>query len=252
MYNSVSQLVTVIIPVLNEENGIENVIMKVKSEGYQNILVVDGYSTDRTVYRAKKCGVQVIFQKGEGKTGAVETAIWNVKTPYMIFMDGDCTYDAKDIVNVVSQLENADLAIGVRTDGRDNIPLFNRLGNWFINCEFNILMGSTLSDVCSGIYGLRTEFARLLTFKTSGFSVEVEIAAQTVKYGVVAQVPVRFHDRVGQQKLQPVRHGLQIIFCVLKLAMSDNIYGSRFQARARTHPKIKCRDLSSTTVLKGA
>ena len=70
MYNSLGQLVTVVIPVLNEEEGIERVIKKVKMEGYHNILVVDGHSTDHTVYRAKKSGVRVIYQKGEGKTGA--------------------------------------------------------------------------------------------------------------------------------------------------------------------------------------
>ena len=226
MHNSISDLVTVVIPVLNEEEAIERVIKRVMAEGYQNILVVDGFSVDETVFRARSAGVKVIFQEGKGKTGAIATAINNLETPYVLFMDGDCTYDPRDIINIVSVLGNADLVIGVRTNGRENIPLFNRLGNWFINFEFNTLIGAKLFDVCSGMYGLRTKFAKALNLTTSGFDVEVEIAAQAVKCGIVAQVPILYHDRVGQQKLQPVRHGFQIILTVVKLAWRNNFNGN--------------------------
>ena len=226
MQHSYTQSLTVVIPVLNEEMAIETVIENIKTEGYEHILVVDGYSTDKTVQIAEKMGVHVIYQAGEGKTGAIETAIMTIETPYMVFLDGDCTYDPKDIINIANQFDEADLVIGVRANGRENIPLFNRFGNWFINFEFNTLVGASLVDVCSGMYGLRTEFAKTLIFETSGFDVEVEIAAQAVKYGVVAQVPINYYDRVGQQKLQPVKHGLKIIFTVLKMGMRNIIYGS--------------------------
>ena len=226
MYNSVNQLVTVVVPVLNEEKAIESVIRDIIKEGYQNILVVDGYSSDKTVSRAEKTGVKLIFQEGMGKTGAVETAINIVVTPYLVFLDGDCTYDPKDIANIVIQLKNADLVIGMRTKGRENIPLFNRLGNWLINFEFNRLIGASLVDVCSGMYGLRTEFAKTLQFETSGFDVEVEIAAQAVKHGTVAEVPIQYYDRVGLQKLQPIRDGAQIMFSIFKMALKYNINGS--------------------------
>ena len=235
MYNSLHKFVTVVIPVLNEEEAIESVIQNIRTEGYNNILVVDGFSIDQTVSRARKTGVRILYQRGEGKTGAIETAIKTVETPYMVFLDGDCTYDPKDIIDIVLHLENADLAIGVRTNGRDNIPLFNRLGNWFINFEFNTLLGASLVDVCSGMYGLRTEFAKTLRFETSGFDVEVEIAAQAVKHGTVAQVPINYYNRVGQQKLQPLRHGFQIIFSVMKMAMRNYIFRSLFRTTTRSY-----------------
>jgi dolichol-phosphate mannosyltransferase len=210
MINDLNDLVTVVIPVLNEEKAIERVIRKIKEEGYYNILVVDGFSSDDTFFKATKNGVNVIYQKGKGKTGAIETAIQNVETKYMIILDGDCTYDPRDIENVVSPLNNSDLVIGVRALGRNNIPLFNRVGNMLINLLFNLLMGTNLQDVCSGMYSLRTDFSKNLTFKTEGFDVEVEIAAQASRYGKISQVPIRYHDRVGNQKLQPVKDGLHI------------------------------------------
>ena len=223
--HDLNDLVTVVIPVLNEEKAIARVIGKVKEEGYYNILVVDGFSSDDTFHQATKNGVQVLYQKGKGKTGAIETAIQNVDTQYMVILDGDCTYDPKDIENVVSPLSASDLVIGVRALGRKNIPLFNRIGNRLINLIFNLLMGTNLQDVCSGMYGLRTDFSQNLTFKTEGFDVEVEVAAQASKYGKVSQVPIRYHDRVGRQKLQPVKDGLHIIFRVLLMAIKLRVNG---------------------------
>ncbi len=231
MIHELNNLVTVVIPVLNEEKAIARVIRNVKEEGYYNILVVDGFSSDDTFYKAKKNGVNVIYQEGKGKTGAIETAIKNVETKYMVILDGDCTYDPKDIENVISPLSHSDLVIGVRSLGRKNIPLFNRIGNRLINLLFNLLMGTNLQDVCSGMYSLKTDFSKNLTFKTEGFDVEVEIAAQASKYGKVSQVPIRYHDRVGRQKLQPVKDGLRIIFRVLLMAFKIRLNGKPLKGK---------------------
>ncbi len=219
MIHELNDSVTIVIPVLNEEKAIGRVIKKVKEEGFYNILVVDGFSSDDTVSKASQNNVEVIFQKGKGKTGAIATAIKKVQTRYLVVLDGDCTYDPKDIENVVTPLRDVDLVIGVRALGRNHIPLFNRLGNRVINGIYNLLMGTKITDICSGMYGIKTDFARSLNFQTSGFDVEVEIVAQTTTYGTLIQVPIRYHERVGSQKLQPVKDGLNIIYRIFFMAM---------------------------------
>ncbi|HSV49901.1 MAG TPA: glycosyltransferase [Candidatus Acidoferrales bacterium] len=89
---------TIVIPVKDEELAISSVIDELLLEGFDNILVVDGYSKDKTLQILKeKKSVRVISQHGKGKTGAVKTAIENVTTPYLLVIDGDYTYQAKDI-----------------------------------------------------------------------------------------------------------------------------------------------------------
>jgi dolichol-phosphate mannosyltransferase len=229
MIHELNKLVTVVIPTLNEEEAIGRVIRDVKHEGYYNILVIDGHSSDNTVERALQNDVSVIYQKGKGKTGAIQTAIRNVKTKYILILDGDCTYNPKDIENIINSLWDSDLVIGVRMLGRYNIPFFNRIGNRIINIIFNLLMGTNLIDVCSGMYGLRTDFAQALTLTTEGFDVEVEIAAQASKFGRISQVPIRYQDRVGHQKLKPVKDGFQIIFRVIMMAIKLRNSHMRFQ-----------------------
>jgi dolichol-phosphate mannosyltransferase len=213
---------TVVIPVLNEEEAIGQVLESVKDCGYYNILVIDGYSTDDTVAIASNNGVRVITQLGIGKTGAIKTAIEHVRTPYLVVMDGDCTYDPRDIKNFFPHIRTDDEVIGARIYGKDNIPTLNRFGNWIINFTFNLLFNTNLIDVCSGMYALKTDFARTLNFRTKGFDVEVEIASQAANTGLITQVPISYHERVGQQKLQPWKHGLQIITSVWKMAFLYN------------------------------
>ena len=119
-------------------------------------------------------------------------------------------------------MEHYDQVIGTRTFGRENIPKFNRLGNWVINTGFNILFGTTLLDVCSGMYALKTDFAKTLSFETSGFDVEVEIAAQSAIEGHIIEVPINYSDRVGKQKLKPLKDGPTIMMTILKLARTYN------------------------------
>lgn len=213
---------TVVIPVLNEEEAIGQVIEDVKSEGYQNILVVDGFSKDSTVSIASKAGVEVFYQRGLGKTGAIRTAINRVKTPHFVVMDGDYTYDAKDIKNFLPHMLMHNEVIGMRTVGRENIPVLNRFGNWVINSAFNLFFGTELVDVCSGMYVLKTEFAKQLSLRTKGFDVEIEIAAHAAASGSVAQVPINYGPRIGQQKLRPWKDGVSIMMTILSMVRAYN------------------------------
>ena len=214
--------ITIVIPVLNEQEAIGQVIQQLKNEGYYRILVIDGYSTDDTVSIASKNGVRIFYQHGVGKTGAIKTAIEHVETPYLLVMDGDYTYDPKDIKNFIPHLKENYEVIGMRIFGRENIPILNRFGNWVINRTFNFLFGAKLLDVCSGMYALQTDFARTLSLETGGFDVEVEIAAQAAREGDITQVPINYRERLGTQKLRPFRHGLQIQLSMMKLVMKHN------------------------------
>lgn len=212
--------VTVVIPTFNEEEAIGSVLDEVRAAGYQNVLVVDGYSADGTAKIAESRGVQVVQQNGRGKTGAIKTAVDYVKTPFMLVMDGDYTYCAKDIERFLNHGGRYNHVVGIRE--RVNMSLVHRFGNWVITRTFNILLGAGLSDVCSGMYLLRTDAARELDMESKGFRTEVEVVAQTVMDGHVVEVPVGYRPRVGKRKLSTWRHGFEILAAILGLARRYN------------------------------
>jgi dolichol-phosphate hexosyltransferase len=208
------------LPILDEEMGIERVLEELKAEDYENILVVDGYSSDRSAEIAKRFGVQVIQQHGSGKTGSILTAAEFVNTPYMLVMDGDFTYSAKDIERFLLHAPHYDEIIGSRDKGA--IPASHRLGNFLITGLFNLLLGTKLSDVCSGMYLLSTKVARKLLLDSKGFDVEVEIAAQVSHDGLVTEVPISYRERIGKKKLSTWKDGWRILSSIFKLAHHYN------------------------------
>ena len=209
---------TVVIPTLNEADAIGKVIDELRGYGYNNILVVDGHSDDGTAEIAREKGAYVILQEGRGKADAIRTAIKHVKTPYVVVMDGDYTYDPAYIKVMLEVIKDADGVIGARIYGRENIPLLNRFGNWIITKAFNLLFGTKLRDVCSGMWMTRTEVLREMLPETRGFSIEVEVAANIASSaGLIKEVPIRYRRRIGKPKLKRV-HGFGILKDVIKLS----------------------------------
>ena len=214
--------VTVVIPTLNEEEAIGPVLEELRGEGYRNILVVDGWSRDRTVEIAEGMGAIVVMQHGSGKAGALRTAFELVKTPYILVMDGDYTYSARDIERFLPFARRFDQVLGCRSIGRENLGLLHRFGNYLISSAVRILYGAPVSDACTGMYMLRTEAARRLTLGSRGFDVEAEILIQNLVNGMVTEVPISFRKRLGRRKLSTWREGFQILWTIFRLSITYN------------------------------
>lgn len=216
---------TVVIPTLNEAEAIGRVLDEVISAGIpkENILVVDGGSTDGTREIAASKGVKVIVQEGKGKAMAIKTALRFVRTPYVLFMDGDYTYPAAHICDLVKKLEEEyDFVIGRRQWNSSSQGLIYRLGNWALTKLFNTLFGSSLGDVLSGMYAARTDVLREVSFEMSHFSVESEIVAHMVNTGKkVTEIPIRYRKRLGEKKLG-LLHGFGIAKDMFRLTWRYN------------------------------
>jgi hypothetical protein len=102
----VPKQVSIVIPTLNEKEGIGKVIDDPKREGFERILVVDGYSDVGTAVIAESRGPIVIHQHGPGKARALSTAIEAVDTPYLLVMDGDDFYNAADAMRFLEHAAN--------------------------------------------------------------------------------------------------------------------------------------------------
>ena len=216
----IKEKVTVVIPTLNEAEAITKTIKEINAEGYVNVLVVDGYSADTTDHMAHANGAKLVYQHGTGKAGAVKTALERVETPYVVFMDGDNTYDPKDIWRLLNHSEHYTQVIGVRD--RRHIPYIHRFGNWVISRTFSLLFGVRVSDVCSGMYLLETEEAKSYNLEEPGFLVEIELAAQSASRENLTEVPISYRPRIGTRKLNTWRHGFAILAAAFTLARRYN------------------------------
>ncbi len=233
MAKTINSEVTIIIPTLNEAKAIGKVIDELKQHGITNIMVVDGHSTDGTPEIAKQKGAKVIFQEGKGKAAAIKTALKHVKTPYILIMDGDYTYPAKHVKQLYEKIrEGYDEVIGARRWTKRTQNLVFRFGNKMLTTLFNLLLGTKLSDVLSGMYIIRKNTISDALFETKGFSVETEIAAHIASTTTkVTEIPIEYRKRLGRKKLG-VKHGFLIAKDMIRLAWRYNPVFTIFAAGA--------------------
>lgn len=86
-----------VVTTLSEQEMVDPLI-EVREQGFDKIMIAEGYSRDRTAEVAAGLGAGEVFQHGEGKAGALLTAFQRVTTPYVVVMDGDGSYDPFDIL----------------------------------------------------------------------------------------------------------------------------------------------------------
>jgi dolichol-phosphate mannosyltransferase len=214
---------TIVIPTLNEEEAIGNLIDELRIHGYGEILVVDGYSRDHTIEIAQRKRVTVINQLGSGKRDALKTAFEIVKTPFLVVMDGDLTYDPADIEHLFKHSKEFDQVVGARRMSPENMIWLHRVGNRIITYLFNVIFGTKLNDVCSGMYLIRTERAKALQFNEEEFAVEIELLAQTSRNGGATDITISYRKRRGKSHIHTWRQGVIDLVALFSLMRRYNI-----------------------------
>jgi len=214
--------VTIILPTLNEEDAIGPVIDELHKHEYKNIIVIDGNSVDKTKQVAEKKNVEFYTQKGKGKADGIKTVLQYVKTPYLLIMDCDYTYDPADIKKFLEKIETANQVIGVRDLRSNVIPKFNQFGNSLITKAYNLVMGADLNDVCCGMYMFQTEFLKKIDIKLTGYQIELELTSKTGEYGKTKEVPINYRKRLGETKMSAVREGFNVFRNLYKFSKVYN------------------------------
>ena len=206
--------VSVIIPVLNEENAIAKVIADIPKTGYneettiQEIIVVDNGCTDNTAAIAVQSGARVVTEprRGYGYACLAGIAALATKPPdIVVFLDGDYSDYPTDMPQLLQPIRNgeATLVIGARTqdDAKDALLPQARFGNWLACFLIRRFFGVRYTDL-GPFRAIR--YSDLLTLnmqdKTFGWTVEMQLKA--AKLGIaVCEVPVRYRKRIGTSKI---------------------------------------------------
>jgi dolichol-phosphate mannosyltransferase len=221
--------ICILIPTLNEEESIEPVIREFQALGYENILVVDGHSTDGTVAKARAAGARIFLQSGSGKGQALKEVFAHIEEKYILLIDGDGTYlpgEAGRILDPVLKGQ-ADHVVGNRLGNVQGKALkrLNMIGNKMINRFFAAIYRVNLTDILSGYRAFTTESIRLLDLSMPGFEIESEITIESVKKGLrIIEVPITYRPRPAgtKTKLHPFRDGLKIILTIYRMAKTEN------------------------------
>ena len=200
MKNSLS----VIIPILNEEETVKKVLIEVlkRPEVFEIIVVNDG-STDssaKIVKSIKNKKIKIIsHKKNMGKGVAIRTGIKFAKGKYLIIQDGDLEYYPTDYPKLLKLLEKnqADFVMGTRWGGDNKRGyILAQAGNWYLTTLINLLFNCKLSDSYTCYKVGPRDLWKKLSLKSNRFEIEAEIVTKIVQRGYkIKEVPIRYSPR---------------------------------------------------------
>jgi len=229
--------ITVVIPCLNEERGIGEVLSRIPSF-VDEMIVVDNDSTDRTAEVARAHGAHVIREKVRGYGRAYKTGLIHAQGDIIVTLDGDHSYP----VDALSYLLEAFLHFNVGFLSASRFPLENRkamsfkhwVGNKILSLAMSILYFRWVRDSQSGMWVFTRASLASMDLRSDGmaFSEEIKIEAIIRKEIGFKEIYIDYSNRMGEVKLQPWRDGVRNLLFLFRKRLSRTRHSSHFEEQS--------------------
>lgn len=208
--------VTVVIPTKNEAGGIAVVIQGVKPYA-DEVLVVDGHSTDGTAELARQAGARVVMDNGRGKGAGLRLGIAEAAGDLLVFIDADGSHDPASIPALLAPLRagDADLVIGSRHRGGsdewhgDLDNYLRSIGGGIITLGINYRWNVRITDALNGFRAIRKAAAVTLDLTANDFDIEQQMVTRCLRkgYRVTEVASHEYLRKWGRSKLPTYRKG---------------------------------------------
>jgi glycosyltransferase involved in cell wall biosynthesis len=223
--------VSLVFPALNEEKNIARAIKEFKKiKIFDEIIVVDNNSKDNTAKIARKNGVKVVNEAKRGYGYALRKGMAKARGDYIILSEPDGTFDARDALRLVKDLDKYDLVTGTRTN-KDfieegaNMGRLLRYGNMAVAKIMQVLFQTpNLSDCGCTFRAMKKSAVKAilprLTVGGSHFLPETIINCAIMGFRIL-EVPVHYRARVGESKItgskvRSIKVGWNMLKLILK------------------------------------
>ena len=219
---------SVIMPVYNEEDTLEEIVRRVQAVGLAHeIVIVDDGSEDGTRKILKELETQdnirvILHEKNQGKGAAVVSGIKSAVGDVMLIQDADLEYDPRDYPALLKPLEEdlCEVVFGSRFLGSARRPIlfWNMVANKFLTLVTNVLYNNILTDMETGYKVFRREVVEGLTIHSRRFDFEPEFTAKILKRKVrIFEVPITFNPRLyGEGKKITAWDGVVAFWTLIK------------------------------------
>ncbi|MDL0137975.1 glycosyltransferase family 2 protein [Halobacterium salinarum] len=216
--SDIAPTVSVVMPTMNEEEGIRECIERVKSavreSGYQTEVLISDDSTDRTPDIARELGAIVVEPDEAGYGYAYRYAFDRCRGDYIIIGDADTTYDFEQFPKLLEPVArgDADMVMGSRLEGeiKDGAmpALHQYIGNPLLTKFLNAFYGAGVSDAHSGFRAFRADMLNDLDLETTGMEFASEMIMDAgARDLTIEEIPITYHEREGEATLESFRDG---------------------------------------------
>ncbi len=241
-------MVSIVIPVLNEEATVERVLKSVTALDFgpmslsKEVLLIDGGSTDATQERARSVGNVRIYSlppERFGRGAAMRLGMEKARGNLIVFFPGDDEYRPEDLYSVVQSLMQGGFraVFGTRavkcTDLSDRLKniyennrrlyLTSKYGGMMLSVTTLLLYNRYVTDVLSSLKGYDAALLRSLELQSDGLDLETEIVAKlSQRREYLFEIPVDYKPRARSAgKKIRAADGLRALFALLRFRMKE-------------------------------
>lgn len=228
--------IALLIPCYNEQTTIARVIKSFKHQLPKlDVYVFDNNSTDNTASEARLAGAKVFGVKEKGKGNVVRRMFADVEADIFIMVDGDDTYEAESIHEMIKDLitNRLDMVVGCRVvDGNDAKKAYrfaHQTGNRFLTSTVGLIFGVGFKDMLSGYRVFSRRYTKSFPALSQGFEIETELTIHALELRMpYSEVNTRYRSRPEDSfsKLSTYKDGLRIFKTISRLILLEKPFYS--------------------------
>ncbi len=222
MSNRKENKISIVIPAMNEERVIANVIKSVQKilGGRCEIIVVDDGSKDNTGKVAKEAGALVVTHPYNiGNGAAVKSGIRAATGEIIVMMDADGQHNPEDIPRLLEKIGPFDMVIGART-GESETKIHRDAANMVYNKFATYLTKKEILDLTSGFRAIKAGIAkRYVYLLPNTFSYPTTLTLSLIRSGhSVEFISIVAKKREGKSKIKLIKDGTRFLLIMLKIS----------------------------------
>ena len=217
--------ITVVIPCLNEEEGVQAVLKEMPSF-VDEVIVVDNNSTDRTADVARTMGALVVNELHRGYGRAYKKGFSCATGDIIVTLDGDHSYPGDALSYLLEAFFHCRVgflsASRFPTLTRDSMTWKHRIGNWGLSTAMSMLFFRWVSDSQSGMWIFRRDILEKMNLVSDGMAFSEEIKIEAIRNNEIGfrEIFINYSNRIGEKKLRPWRDGIRNLLFLFQKRLS--------------------------------
>ena len=213
---------TIFVLTLDEIDGVSAIMPKVKKEWADQIVLVDGGSTDGTIEKAKELGFDVIHQKNKGEGNACRVGTDATESDFVMFFSPDGNDVPTDIPKLIQKTKEGFDVVHISRFGKESISedanWLERFGNNMFTFLVNSFFGGTYTDALNGFRIIKRKLWDELKTDAQFLNIEQQTCIRLAKrkipiYEIEGMEPKRIG---GERKMRPLTTAAQLSYQIIK------------------------------------
>jgi len=213
--------VAIIILTLNEIDGVRAILPEIKKEWADEIVVIDGGSTDGTVEECKKIGFEVVNQKNKGHGGGILTGVNCTKSDIIVIFGPDGNHEPNEILQLIKKIDEGydQVVISRFGKGSENLDagLIDGFGNKMFTFVANIIFNGNMTDTLNESRCITRKAFEELKFDAMQLdsTFQMSIRGMKKKQRIVEIVGNEGRRIGGKRKMKPFQTGCRLVKRIL-------------------------------------